>query len=189
MQLTLGSTGGADNRRVLLPPYRLADGTQVLLRPIAADDKGRLRDAFARLSPESARLRFLAPKPRLTASELRYLTEVDGEGHVAILALHAHRPGFVVGVGRFVRWPDRPGDAEVAVVIGDQWQGQGLGRHMGLVLADLARAHGVRRFTASMLSDNHAAQRLLERISQRLQTEHHNGIEELVAELGEPLAA
>jgi RimJ/RimL family protein N-acetyltransferase len=175
--------------RVLLPPYRLADGTQVLLRPISADDRGRLREAFERLSPESARLRFLAPKPRLSTSELRYLTEVDGDDHVAVVAVLAHRPSFIVGVGRFVRWPDRPDAAEVAIVIGDPWHGLGLGRHLGLVLADLARAHGVRRFTASLLSDNRAAHRVFERISARLHAEHHDGIEELVAELDEPVAA
>lgn len=174
---------------MLLPPYRMADGTLVVLRPIRADDKRHLSNAFHHLSPESTRLRFLAPKPRLTSAELRYLTEVDGDRHVAVLAVLAHCPNHIIGEGRFVRWPDRPGDAEVAVAVGDCWQGQGLGRHLGLVLADLARAHGVNRFTASMLSDNHAAHRLFERISKRLHSEHHDGIEELVAELDEPLAA
>lgn len=168
---------------MLLPPYRLADGTQLLLRPIRADDKQRLSTAFGRLSPESARLRFLAPKARLSANELRYLTEIDGTDHVAIVAVLAHQPSFIVGVGRFVRWRDRPDDAEVAIVIGDPWHGQGVGRHMGLVLADLARARGIRRFTASLLSDNRAAHRLFERISAHLHAEHHDGIEELVAEL------
>ena len=50
-------------------PYRLADGTQVLLRPIRPDDKLGLDAAFARLSPESRRLRVLGPKPRLTRAE------------------------------------------------------------------------------------------------------------------------
>lgn len=164
-------------------PYTLADGTRVLLRPIRADDKRSLNDAFVRLSPESARLRFLGPKPRLSSAELRYLTEIDGDAHVAVLAVLASRPGHIVAVGRFVRLRDRPDTAEVAVVVGDPWQGQGLGRHLGLVLADIAREHGIRRFTASMLSDNHAAHRLFERISARLHAEHHNGVEEIVAEL------
>src|SRR3954451_24158708 len=104
---------------MLLRPYRLADGTQVLLRPIRADDKAILRAAFEHLSPESARLRFLGPKPRLTTAELRYLTEIDGADHVAVLAVLAHRPRVIVGVGRFVRDRDDPQRAEVAVVIGD----------------------------------------------------------------------
>jgi RimJ/RimL family protein N-acetyltransferase len=168
---------------VLLRPYRLADGTRVLLRPIRADDKPRLLAAFERLSPESARLRFLAPKTRLTSAELRYLTEIDGADHVAIVAVLAHRPRVIVGVGRFVRDAADPEAAEVAVVIGDPWQHEGLGRHMGLVLADLARANGIRRFTASLLSDNVAAHRLFARISHHLHYEHHHGVEELVAEL------
>jgi RimJ/RimL family protein N-acetyltransferase len=168
---------------VLLPPYRLADGSQVLLRPIRADDKRRLELAFGRLSPESARRRFLGPKPRLTSAELRYLTEVDGGDHLAVLAVLADRPSLIVGVGRFVRIEHPVDAAEVAIVIGDPWQAQGLGRHMGLVLAELARQHGIRRFTASLLSDHRAAHRLFARISAHLHAEHHDGVEELVAEL------
>lgn len=168
---------------MLLPPYRLADGRQVLLRPIRGEDKHDLAGAFARLSPETVRLRFLAPKAKLSRTELRYLTEVDGTDHVALVAVMAHDPRFIVGVARYVRWADRPHDAEIAVVIGDPWQGHGLGRHMGLVLADIARRNGIRRFTASLLSDNHAAHALMSRITAHLQYEHHDGVEELVAEL------
>jgi RimJ/RimL family protein N-acetyltransferase len=153
---------------MLLRPYRLADGTQVLLRPIRADDKHRLDEAFHRLSPESQRLRFLAPKPRLTTADLRYLTEIDGGDHVAVVAVLAHRPHIIVGVGRFVRDAADPRGAEVAIVIGDPWQRQGLGRHMGDELADLAREHGIERFTAEMLPDNLAAHRLFRRVSERL---------------------
>ncbi len=168
---------------------RLRNGTPVVIRPIRADDKRLLEDGLRNLSQTSIQRRFLSPKPRFTRTELRYLTEVDGDDHVAIVAVLAHDPDFFVGVGRFVRWPDRPDAAEAAIVIGDPWQGQGLGRHMGLALADLARAHGVRRFTASLLSDNRAAHQLFERISARLHAEHHHGVEELVAELDAPLAA
>ena len=160
---------------MLLRPYRLADGTQVLLRPIRADDKHWLDEAFHRLSPESARLRFLGPKPRLTTRELRYLTEIDGTDHVALLAVLAHRPNFILGVGRFVRDRKDPASAEVAIVIGDPWQDQGLGRHLGLALAELAREQGIRHFTAEMLPENVAAHRLFERISREL------GVAELAA--------
>jgi RimJ/RimL family protein N-acetyltransferase len=168
---------------MLLRPYRLADGTQVLLRPIRSDDKRSLGNAFGRLSPETQRLRFLGPKPRLTTADLRYLTEIDGTDHVALLAVLAHDPAYIVGVGRFVRSHEDPEAAEVAVVIGDPWQHQGLGHQIGLALADLARERGIRRFTASMLSDNVAAHRLFASISERLHAEHHHGVEELVAEL------
>jgi GNAT superfamily N-acetyltransferase len=161
----------------------MADGTQVLLRPIRSDDKRILSEAFGRLSPESQRLRFLAAKTRLSSSELRYLTEIDGADHVALVAVLSHRPDAIVGVARWVRLADDPEAAEAAIVIGDPWQHQGLGRHLGMVLADTARASGVRRFTATMLSDNVAAHRLFAAISSRLRSEHHAGVEELVADL------
>lgn len=153
---------------MLLAPHRLADGTLALVRPIGPGDKPALRKAFGRLSPESARLRFLAPKPRLTAAELRYLTEVDGFDHIALVAVAEHDPGLILGVARCVRLAAEPDAAEVAIVVGDPWQGQRLGSHLGLVLADLARRNGVERFTASILSDNVAAHRLLAGISARL---------------------
>lgn len=149
-------------------PHRLADGTQVLLRPIRPDDKPRLSSALERLSPESRRLRFLAPKPRLSSGELRYLTEVDGDDHVALVAVLAHRPDVIVGVARFVRAADDPRAAEIAVVVGDPWQRQGLGRHLGSALAAAAREHGVERFTAVMDPENRAAHRLLRHVQAEL---------------------
>jgi GNAT superfamily N-acetyltransferase len=168
----------------MLPPYRLPDGTLLLLRPITAADRAALRAAFGRLSPESVRTRFLAHRVRLTGSELTYLTDVDGHDHVAVVAVLADRPGDIVAVGRFVRLAGDPETAEAAIVVGDPWQGRGVGRHLGLVLADLARTRGVSRFSASLLAENVAAHRIFAAISQRLSTEIHAGVEELVADLG-----
>lgn len=167
-----------------LPSHTLPDGTRAVLRPIRAQDKEALRDAFGRLSPESVRTRFLTTKSHLTQADLVYLTEVDDRDHVAVVAVLAERPSMIVGVGRFVRLAEDPAAAEAAIAVGDPWQGMGLGRHLGLVLADLARARGIRRFTATLLAENVAAHRIFAAISARLRTEVHGGVEELVVELG-----
>jgi len=155
----------------------------IVIRPIRPSDAALLAEGMQRLSPESLRRRFLAPRSRLTSSELRYLTEVDGCKHYALVAVSAEDPGELIGVGRWVRDDDRPDTAEVAVVVGDCHQGQGIGRRLGLALADAARARGVRRFTATMLSDNQPAHRLFAAISQRLVAVHAGGIDEVTAEL------
>src|SRR5438552_3334537 len=67
----------------------LAGGTPAVIRPIEAGDNARLAKAFSLLSDETRNRRFLAPKPRLTPRELRYLTEVDGCDHAALVAVHA----------------------------------------------------------------------------------------------------
>ena len=159
----------------MLPP--------LLFRHITPDDKGRLAEGLARLSPESRRRRFLMPKPRFSSSELRYLTEIDGFDHVAIVAVSAEDPDVFYGVARFVRLREDPETAEAAIVVGDALQGQGLGRELGRRLADEARERGVRRFTATLLSENVAAQRLFASISSRLEQRTASGLRELVGEL------
>jgi protein lysine acetyltransferase len=138
---------------------------------------------MASLSPQSARLRFLAPKTHLTLAELRYLTEVDHVDHYALVAVLADDPMTMAGVGRWVRDGDHPDAAEVAIVVGDCYQRQGLGTALGTALGDGARALGIARFTAMMLPENTAAQRLFAHISGRLRTRVEGGTYELVADL------
>ena len=163
--------------------YTLRDGTEIDFRHIRPDDKENLESALQRLSPESRHKRFLAPKPSFNAAELRYLTEIDGFDHVAVLAVRAEEPDTIVGVGRFVRLRDLPDTAEVAIVVGDAVQGQGLGRELGRRLAEEARESGIRRFTATLLGDNVAAHRLFHAISDRLEGRVEGGTRVLTAEI------
>ena len=70
--------------------------------------RSRARNRTARglngcLSEQSIQRRFLGPKPSLSASELRYLTEVDGHDHYAIVAIPDDGDDRIVAVARFVR--------------------------------------------------------------------------------------
>jgi RimJ/RimL family protein N-acetyltransferase len=151
------------------------------IREIRADDKELLAAGYARLSERSRLRRFLAPKPRLTKSDLRYLTEVDGINHFAIVATVGDD---IIGVARWVRLFDDPETAEAAIVVGDAFQGRGIGKLLARELADAARARGVRRVRASILSDNPPAHALMRVIGERLTDGgHDHGVHELVAEL------
>jgi RimJ/RimL family protein N-acetyltransferase len=151
----------------------LRDGGRVLVRRITPADAPLLADGFARLSEESRRLRFLAPKPSLSEAELRYLSEVDGHRHEALGATDAGtRQG--VGIARFVRDDDDPSRAEVAVTVADEWQGRGVGTVLLEHLAERAREEGVARFTALVARDNRPVQGLLERIGP-VRVVHHDG--------------
>ncbi len=74
-----------------------------------------------------------------------------------------HQRGFVVsateleelvGVARYVRDPDEPKQAEVAVTVQDEWQGRGVGTALLSMLARRARDNGVERFTGVCLAGN-----------------------------------
>lgn len=164
---------------------RLPDGAQVLIRPIRADDKRMLTDGLRRLSDESVHRRFLTPKRSFSRAELRYLTEVDGRDHVALVAEHPSGPvRRLIAVARFVRLAEDPHAAEVAVTVADDWQGRGLGSMLSEQLASEARRLGIRRFTATMAADNVPAHRLMARLTDHLE-QHHvgSGVDELVLDI------
>jgi RimJ/RimL family protein N-acetyltransferase len=172
--------------------HELPDGTRVRIRPVEPGDAPRLEAAMARLSRETIRRRFLAAKPSLSPAELRYLTEIDGYHHLALVAVREDDPDEIAGVARCIRTAPGGTTAEFAIVVDDALQGQGLGSTLARVLAEAACAVGIRRFAATTLADNVAVQRLMDAFASRLeQREQHGGVREVVAELGgcEQLAA
>ncbi|HEX2232222.1 MAG TPA: GNAT family N-acetyltransferase [Thermoleophilaceae bacterium] len=163
----------------------LRDGTLILIRPIRYDDKWLLEAELESLSETSVQRRFLAPKPRYTRSELRYLTEVDGWNHMALVAESPIRFGRrILGVARYVRDREDPRKAEVAIEVVDDFQGRGLGTLLVEALGRRARMRGITRFTATMASANIPAQRLFRRLTGQTAVQHlGSGASELEGEL------
>jgi RimJ/RimL family protein N-acetyltransferase len=139
------------------------DGLELLLRPLQPDDKRRIAQAFERLSPETRYRRFFAPLPRLNEQDLRYLTEVDHHDHEALAAVNPEN-GAIVGVARYVR-SDDPTEAEVAVVVGDPWQGRGVATALLQRLVARAREEGIDHFVALVMSDNTEALELFRNLA------------------------
>jgi GNAT superfamily N-acetyltransferase len=146
----------------------LRDGTPVALRRITPADAPLLEEAFARLSEESRRLRFLTAKPTLSQAELHYLTHVDGHNHEALVAIDP-ATGYGVGIGRWVREREDRSRAEVAVTVADEWQGRGVGTLLLEHLSERARQEGVSTFTALVAADNVNMQRLLKHLDAPVQ--------------------
>ena len=165
--------------------YTLNDGRQVGIRPIGPDDHERLRAAHARLSPESRYRRFLATKPELTSADARYLVEIDGSDHLALVATLPDESGEpIVAVARYIRLPDDRAAAEYAVVVADDHQRQGLASELMTRLAHAAAARGVKRFRAATLADNVAIHRVTAKLAAGPPKHHQLGsISEVEIEL------
>ncbi len=144
----------------------LHDGVRVTLRPIAPDDRGRLLAGFERLSEESRYRRFFASKTKLSEAELDYFVDVEHKDHEAIIAIEPSS-GEMLGVARYIRSSDDLEVAEVAMTVVDDWQGRGLGRALTDDLAARARREGVRRFSATVLSENRRALALFDDVGYR----------------------
>ena len=151
----------------------LRDGARVVLRAIRPSDKQLLLEGFERLSPESRYLRFLAPKSTLSDRELRYLTEVDGEGHFALVALRKPPLGKAEGiaVGRFVRLTEDRETAEPAITVADDYQGKGLGSILLHRLLEAAWERGIRQFRCQVLARNVRLRELLAEVGTDVRVE------------------
>jgi RimJ/RimL family protein N-acetyltransferase len=163
----------------------LDDGLEVLIRPISRDDKRLLADAFERLSPTSRYRRFFSPRQSLSEQDLRYLTEVDHHDHEAIAAVNPEN-GAIVGVARYVR-SDEPSEAEVAIVVGDPWQGHGVATALLKHLVVRAREEGIEHFIALILSENVPAIESFRHLAPRSKTRRSaSGHTELLLDLPDP---
>ncbi len=145
----------------------LTDGSEVLLRLVRPADKQLLVRGLEQLSGPSRYRRFFTTKEHFTGTELAYLTEFDGQDHLAIGAVREAPDGELEGLGvaRFVRSKDTPEVAEAAVAVVDQMHRKGLGRLLFVRLVAAAAERGITQFRAEVLADNKAMLQLADQLA------------------------
>jgi RimJ/RimL family protein N-acetyltransferase len=155
----------------------------IALRPIRPDDTRRLQEFHRRLSPEAIRLRFHGYMRELPDAMAKRFCEVDGHDRVAFVAVTGH-PERIVGVGRFDREQERQGEAEMAFVVEDAYQGRGLGSLLLSQLIDSARSNGIHTLVARVLPGNSPMRRLLQRAGYPLRSCRDRDADCLIMEIG-----
>ena len=149
------SLGGAGFERNVYPEELERDvmtttGLSLHLRPIRPSDADPLVAFHQRLSPGAVYRRYFSWHPELSAKEVNRYTNVD---YVERLALIVTDGDDLVAVGRYDRIPATH-DAEVAFLVADQYQHQGIGLMLLHNLAGAARARGITSFSAETQADN-----------------------------------
>jgi RimJ/RimL family protein N-acetyltransferase len=162
-----------------------AQAGHVGLAQLERSDGELLLRLFYRLSPESIYRRFLSPISRPEQARPERLLDVDHHDREAVVAV---LDGEIVGVARYFRWPDGS-SAELAVVVADDWQRQGLATRMISCLAELARAAGIEQFTLTMQADNRGVLRLLRRFWPSAVLSHDHGVYETTVPVGREATA
>jgi len=145
---------------------RLRDGRQIEVRALRADDEADMLAAIGRTSPASLQRRFFVVKRGFSQKEIDFFMKIDFSDHVALVAL-ADEDGHptIVGGGRYV--VVEPGRAEVAFVVIDGYQGQGLGAHLMRHLAGIARDAGLTELIAEVLPENTAMRKVFSKFGFR----------------------
>jgi acetyltransferase len=160
-------------------PWRLKNGEEVVIRPVRPEDEPALVRFHAALSERSVYLRYFQPMKLSTRTAHERLTRIcflDYDREMALVAEPRHpRSGQpeVVAVARLSKLHG-VNEAEAAIVIGDDYQHQGLGTELYRRLAQIARDEKIARIVSTMLGEN----REMRAICQKLGFRIHADVEE-----------
>lgn len=146
---------------------RLRDGSYCRIRPTSRADRHLLANCFARLSPDSRRMRFFAAKPGLSEQELDFFASADGYDHIALVAVRSNTRGEeqeALGFSRCMRLESDPSSAEISLAVADDVQRMGAGSALLGELTRVARRAGIRRFLCDVLAENNGMRALAKRM-------------------------
>ena len=141
------------------PPWheyvRLANGRELLIRPIRPEDAAPLRAGFALLHPEEVRQRFLYAIKELSEDAARKLVRPDPNLEFALVAAEPLPPGEAL-VGAVARVAVEPGtrEGEFAILVSHYIAGMGLGRILMLRLVRWAKRKQLTRLYGDVLEHN-----------------------------------
>ncbi|GAA3929566.1 GNAT family N-acetyltransferase [Luteimonas lutimaris] len=171
-----------------LPPWherlRLANGREILIRPIRADDAGPLKASFPLLQPEEVRQRFQHRVKELSDETLQRLTQPQPKTEFALVAAEPLPPGEAL-VGAVARAAIAPGtrDAEFAILVSHYVAGMGLGRHLMRRLVRWAKGKKLDRLWGEVLEDNQPMLSLLDSLDFRRESAGTPGLVRVVLDL------
>ncbi len=149
--------------------FTLKNGRPVTIRSIRPDDADRLVQLFNKLSERCKRLRFHASvdhlSPQQIQKEAENLANINPQQDAALAGtLEENGTEQIVAVVRFSRANPSDPVAEIAMVVRDDLQQQGLGTYLTQKITQMARSMGVQKFVASIIPENHPVVRVFEKL-------------------------
>lgn len=139
-------------------------GVDISLRPVKISDEPLLKDFFYSLSDDSFYRRFISANMEMPHERLQEFVVIDYTREMIILAtVECKGDEKIVGVGQY-SIHETNHTAEVALVVKDDFQKQGIGTELLRYLTRLARRQGLLGFTAEVLVGNHAMLHLFEKM-------------------------
>jgi acetyltransferase len=133
--------------------WKLKDGTPVTLRPVKPEDENPFSELFKSFSEETMRFRFFQIIKDATHETLTRYCNIDYDREIAIVTEIQHEKRRIIGAVRLIREPGG-NTGEFAVVVGDEWQGQGLGSKLLDYIIDIGKDMKLETIFGYVISDN-----------------------------------
>jgi len=150
---------------------KLPNGSSVLVRPARISDEEALRDLFYRLSDESTYRRFMQHKREQAHDEMVELANLDYENNFALLVTRMENDcEQIIGMARYDVDPaTRMGD--VAFVVLDEQQNQGIGTLLMRRMVEIGRARGLAGFSSEVLAPNKRMMAIIQKSGEKVHSE------------------
>jgi acetyltransferase len=158
-------------------------GLDVLIRPVKPEDAPLLVELFESLSPSTIYYRFFSPLRVLPPTMIARFTQIDYDRDVCLVALGTGGGRErMLGVGRFMSDPDVT-KAEFAILVGDSWQGKGVGAALLEKCIDIAREKSMHMLWGKVLPENTTMIALGRKLGFRVGRDDESGDYELTIHL------
>lgn len=126
----------------------------LLIRPIRPEDAPLLEALFESLSKRSIYMRFFTPLKRMDSRMLARFTQIDYDRHIALAAIAGpDTEEKLLGVARVIL-ENNLKKGEFSAMVGDRWQGKGIGAELLKRCIDIARRRGVKTIYGTVLAEN-----------------------------------
>jgi acetyltransferase len=146
--------------REYVEPWILADGRPVTLRPIRPEDEPLGLELFKTFSEDTCQRRFFGPARRVTHEDMVRDTNIDYRREVALVAeLYEDGKRKLIGMATLTVDPDWE-SGEFGVVVGDPWQGLGIGTKLVDMIIGVAEDKKLTTVRAVIRSDNSMMQHI-----------------------------
>jgi acetyltransferase len=153
-----------------ITPWKLKDGSSAVIRPIRPEDEPLLVRFHETLSEQSVRLRYLHSihlSQRISHERLARVCFNDYDREIALVIEQktaTRRRGVILAVGRLSRLHGSK-TAKFALVVGDRWQGNGLGMRLMKSLLHVAREEKLERLMADIPPESHEMRKICKRLN------------------------
>ena len=141
--------------------WTMNDDTEVIIRPIRPEDEPLMVEFHGTLSESTVYLRYFHMEKvdaRIAHERLIRKCFIDYDREMALVAVHTNSQTGryeLIGIGRLTH-QHSSGEAELAVIVTDRYQGRGLGTELLRRLIEVAREEKFQRVVAHILAENHA---------------------------------
>ena len=130
------------------------DGHRIFIRPVKPEDAPLFTALFKVLSPTTIYYRFFGILKELKPEMLARFTQIDYDREIALVAIdETSETGNMLGVARIIGDPDGK-SGEFAVLVGDAWQGQGIGSKLLEKCLSIAEKRGFEMVHGIVLNEN-----------------------------------